>query len=55
MLKYVCNTVLINYKNVYNTRMFITLLFSSQQRIIKNITPETPTEIPYGDIRLNAV
>ncbi|XP_027624524.1 sodium-dependent serotonin transporter, partial [Tupaia chinensis] len=26
-----------------------------KERIIKSITPETPTEIPYGDIRLNAV
>ena len=34
---------------------FITLAFPSQQRIIKSITPETPTEIPCGDIRLNAV
>lgn len=34
---------------------FVTLHFSSQQRIVKGITPETPTEIPFGDIRMNAV
>lgn len=31
------------------------IVFSSQQRIIKGITPETATEIPYGDIHLNAI
>lgn len=28
---------------------------SFQQRILKSITPETATEIPFGDIRMNAV
>lgn len=30
-------------------------LISFQQRILKSITPETATEIPFGDIRMNAV
>lgn len=28
---------------------------SFQQRVLKSITPETATEIPFGDIRMNAV
>lgn len=31
------------------------ILISFQQRILKSITPETATEIPFGDIRMNAV
>lgn len=31
------------------------ILISFQQRVLKSITPETATEIPFGDIRMNAV
>lgn len=38
----------------FRMTQFLTL-FSLQQRILKSITPETGTEIPFGDIRMNAV
>lgn len=31
------------------------IMIPFQQRILKSITPETATEIPFGDIRMNAV
>ncbi|KAM4843636.1 sodium-dependent serotonin transporter isoform 1-T3 [Thomomys bottae] len=39
----------------YITYRLITTPGTVKERIIKSITPETPTEIPCGDIRLNAV
>ncbi|XP_066095234.1 sodium-dependent serotonin transporter-like isoform X1 [Saccopteryx bilineata] len=38
----------------YITYRLITTPGSLKERIIESITPETPTEIPCGDIRLNA-
>lgn len=38
----------------YKMNQLLILIFF-QQRILKSITPETATEIPIGDIRMNAV
>lgn len=39
----------------YITYLLIVTPGTLKERIIKSITPETPTEIPCGEIRLNAV
>uniref|UniRef100_A0A8D2IBB2 Transporter n=1 Tax=Urocitellus parryii TaxID=9999 RepID=A0A8D2IBB2_UROPR len=45
---FICIPTYITYRLIITPGTF-------KERIIKSITPETPTEIPCGDIRLNAV